>query len=273
MPPKAIRRIRFELSNGAVEQFELSPADACQGRAMALFPPEAASVPFLYPPSERRNETALKRIGEMNALVQRQFVPGLPNVLFPDDRLVLADEIKFDLFRLLLPQLAGKVNAVFFPNRGRNCRKLCDYLYPFLRCRPSLMVFGMGMEDHATPAAQGLPEIDIDEYRYRMDWLFDMVRTEFGIPLLAVVNPPASRPDGPAATCELRPAWAAPYVETLTELCQQYGVPTFDARTYYPKEPLQATYKDPWVIKLTQGLAAAVVQTVAAASGRKRGAA
>ena len=234
------KRAVFQFTGGSQETILLRNDEIAQERLACLVSLEKPNKPYIYPIPLRYNEKTQKRHQSLIDIAVQNFIPSAPRVLISPSRLYInAKTRSINLTKPLIKALVSKISVSYFPQALKNTRILTRHLYTLLASHPDLMVLGAGLTDFWINLESGQPQIDIDEFEYRLDWIFDVCRNQHDVEIIMLLNLPLGDSVDESKGLRYSEALARSYAETILNLAKHYSVHCFDVTHFYANSKIQ----------------------------------
>lgn len=229
---KGVDALIFEFSSGEVTEMKVPVGSRLAMRVSCDFRMDHASSLTGFQIPERVNGRRLKRLTQIINETKKCFQADLPCVILSQDALKFQSDVEFHVIRPLIRAAAGRFNPVFFPERLSNTRRVCRHIYSIASSHPNVICMGAGFQDFYVNEDTGQTQVDIDEFTYRLDWIFDFCNKR-RIKIVYILCPPQGRTlkkKNRLVYCEKT---ALPYVDAFLSLAKKrYDVLIFDARQF-----------------------------------------
>ncbi|MEZ5773935.1 MAG: GDSL-type esterase/lipase family protein [Hyphomicrobiaceae bacterium] len=159
------------------------------------------------------------RDGDLAGHLAARALSGRPNVLLPRDRIMLGAGRALRLKDLTsAPDIP--VNLALLPWSLGNTRQACRHIDAILGLDAAAIVLGTGFRDSLVDRGESRPRIDLDEFSYRLDWLFRRMAAARMKVLFAMPMPQGESED---ERFVYSARVAAPYLAEAARLAGLYG--------------------------------------------------
>lgn len=233
--------VDFLFENGEHQKVFVSGDALTERRLAQLRARPDPNEPFVYAPPARKNAATRGRIRKRTRQVAEEFVPGRPRILIPGSPIRMASAAadphshptgvkRIDPFPLLFRALKSEYNLIYFPDSCPLTRHYCAAVHRWGESRPDVLVLGMGLEDYRTDIETGKPVVDLDEYRYRVDWVVDTALRQVAQHVVWFATPPAESFSDARNGFRHDSAMASRYSAAAAEICRGYDVPIAELR-------------------------------------------
>ena len=210
--------LTFLMNDGTTRKSYISGDELMYTRLLCLLNREDNHQPFVYEIPQRYNEKRKKRTKEIINYTLQYFNPNQKNILLLSDPVRLEDGRSFEYIPLLLSKLENQTNFIYFPKSCKSISKYCDFVNDWLATKADLFLLGCGLEDYKLDPETNKPLIDLDEFRYRLDWVFEKIIKEHKKKILWISS------FQEVQSSELTKL----YADAVSEICQIYKVPILD---------------------------------------------
>lgn len=170
--------VDFFLNNGQTQSYYISGDELTYQYLNQLIEAPNKTEPFVYDVPSHLTEKSSQR---QQKLVQRTVQSFVAN----QERVLLADSPPW-LTRKVFKMLEKEVNFIHFPEQCDTSRKCCDFVNSWLAAQPDLLIFGFSLKDFKLDRNTNKPMVDLDEFRYRLDFVIDKLTTENKIQLVLI---------------------------------------------------------------------------------------
>ena len=172
-------KIEFTLSSDQTETWFVGGDETIARRAKFLIsePNQARWVPFRT--VLKGTPQAQSRHARLAAATAESIRDGDLVMVVPTHRVLRPDGGR----GLLTPQLYNaidqrRVRPLHYPADCLTTRDYCDAINDWIAARPDVILLGLGLEDYRRSSTTMALMLDLDEYKYRIDWIIWKLRQE-----------------------------------------------------------------------------------------------
>ncbi len=230
--PPMPRRIVFHMNDNS-EQSVFVSGDALTAQRLQRTRAVADRKQFVaFDPQPGAKEKDIQRHADRTRDAGVHFVPGQPRVLLGLGRVRMMNARAADVYQPIADALHERCNVLVWPGMIATVRHLCKCVSQWSAHRPDVVVIGPGLEDFKIDCAVNLPNVDRDEFRYRLRWVLEVLRTEAGSRVVYVATPAAAQFSDVRNGYDYDVAIADQYVGIAQQLCADYEATFVDARVH-----------------------------------------
>ena len=172
-------KIDFTLSSDQTETWFVGGDESIARRTKFLIsePNQARRIPFRT--VLKGSPQAQSRHARLAAATAGAIRDGDLVMVVPTHRILRPDGGR----GLLTPQLYDviaqhRVRPLHYPADCLTTRDYCDAINDWIAARPELILLGLGLEDYRRSSTTMAPMLDLDEFKYRIDWIISKLRQE-----------------------------------------------------------------------------------------------
>lgn len=258
---KSVGEIRLDLPGGSHLIVDCTADESQTDRAqLILRTGKSDDRPFLYPPRYEPTDPRGDRQRWAEARIAASFQPQLPSLLVPEGRISVRFGVRGDHLPGLITKLAGTVNVGYFPRRIRTTRGLTNHLYAMLKSGSEGVLLGPALQDFVRDADTDLALVELDEFRYRLEYVFSVLNQR-DVAAIVALNPPVGDSTDEKRRLRAAQSCAQPYIEVLADVARKASATVVDLMQAYDGTHLG----EDWLDRATDLLSTATAERLRAA--------
>jgi ubiquinone/menaquinone biosynthesis C-methylase UbiE len=226
------RRIVFNMNDGSTQSVFVSGDELTTRRLQRLRAQPDRQSFFAFDPPAGAKERDIERHGERVQQARSAFVGGQPCVLLGLGRVRMSDPRAADVYQPLMDSLHQRCNVIVWPGMISTVRHLCKIVPRWSAVRPDMVVLGPGLEDFKIVRAVQQPVVDLDEFRYRLQWVLEMLIAEAGSRVIYLATPPTVDFSDDRNGYDYNVETAEQFVAAAADCCAETGAELIDARQH-----------------------------------------
>jgi len=222
-PQRTPRRVHFTMNDGSEQRVFISGDELMSKRLHRVRATPDRESFFAFDLPSDATEKEVERHTQRVQAARDAFVPGRQRVLLGTGRVRMTDAKAIDPESTLFDALSDQFNVVAWPGMISTVRHLCKVIAKWSLARPDDVVIGPGLEDYKLDPATHQPIVDADEFRYRLDWVLDVLTNEAGANAVYLATPPTANFVDERNGYVYRPDAAQPFLDAAMNLCREHG--------------------------------------------------